>query len=77
MPLHYSGSAGGILQTSQRIGTAMGLAIVTGIAFAVLARSDWTAAFSVGFAATSVVVLLGLAVALIDLRGSSEARSRR
>ena len=77
VPLHYSGSAGGILQTSQRIGTAMGLAIVTGIAFAVLARSDWTAAFSVGFAATSVVVLLGLAVALIDLRGSSEARSRR
>ena len=77
IPLRYSGSAGGILQTSQRIGTAMGLAIVTGIAFAVLARSDWTTAFSLGFGATSVVVLLSLAVALVELRGSSEARPRR
>lgn len=68
VPLDYSGSAGGVLQTAQRIGTAMGLAVITGVAFTVLANSDWTAAISVGFTITAAIVVLTLVVALIDLR---------
>ncbi|XBH21127.1 MFS transporter [Jonesiaceae bacterium BS-20] len=68
VPLEYSGSAGGILQTGQRIGTAMGLAIITGIAFSVLDKSDWTGAISVGFGAISVIVVITLIVALLELR---------
>lgn len=41
VPLRYAGSAGGVLQTGQRIGTSMGLAIMTALAFAVIAVSDW------------------------------------
>ncbi|MEE6281285.1 MFS transporter [Georgenia sunbinii] len=74
VPLEYSGSAGGVLQTGQRIGTAMGLAIITGVAFSVLAGNDWTAAISVGFGLTTVLVLVTLVVAVVDQRGPSRAR---
>lgn len=76
VPLEYSGSAGGVLQTAQRIGTAMGLAVITGVAFAVLAGSDWTAAITAGFAATGVMLLVTIVVAALDLRGQGRARDR-
>lgn len=66
VPLDYAGSAGGVLQTGQRIGTAMGLAIITAVAFSVLHESDWTAAVTAGFAMTTAVVLVTLVVALLD-----------
>ena len=68
VPLSYSGSAGGVLQTGQRLGTAAGLAVITGVAFSVLAESDWTAAFSVGFAMATAMVLVTMLVAVWDLR---------
>src|SRR5699024_12588978 len=37
VPVKYAGSSGGVLQTGQRIGTSMGLAIMTALAFAVTA----------------------------------------
>ncbi|RAF05818.1 MFS transporter, partial [Burkholderia multivorans] len=42
VPLRYAGSAGGVLQTGQRIGTSMGLAIITALAFAAVAGGDWS-----------------------------------
>ncbi|HLS72712.1 MAG TPA: MFS transporter [Actinomycetaceae bacterium] len=68
VPLSYSGSAGGVLQTGQRLGTAAGLAVITGVAFSVLADADWTTAFSVGFAMTTAMVLVTMLVAVWDLR---------
>ena len=41
VPLEYARSSGGIMQTGQRIGTSIGIAMITAVAFSVLARSDW------------------------------------
>lgn len=71
VPLEYAGSSGGVMQTGQRIGTSVGIAIVTAIAFTVLGQSGWAEAITVGFIAIGVVVLGALAVAVRD------ARSRR
>src|SRR5690606_7289812 len=74
VPLAYSGAAGGVLQTAQRIGTAMGLAVITAVAFAVLEESTWAVAITAGFAAVTGALLLTLAVAVVDLRGSRRGR---
>lgn len=68
VPLRYAGSSGGIMQTGQRIGTSVGITVISTIAFFVLARSDWAQAATVGFVAIAVVVCLALAVAIRDLR---------
>jgi EmrB/QacA subfamily drug resistance transporter len=68
VPLAYAGSSGGVMQTIQRIGTSMGIAIITAVTFAVLAGSGWPAAFTVGFAVIGVIVALALVVGYIDLR---------
>jgi len=68
VPLEYAGSSGGIMQTGQRIGTSVGIAIITAVAFATLARSDWSVAIMTGFAAIIVIVCCSLAIAYADLR---------
>ncbi|MEO6827498.1 MAG: MFS transporter [Microbacteriaceae bacterium] len=73
VPLRYAGSSGGIMQTGQRIGASVGIAVITAIAFGVLSVSDWTVAFGAGFVAIIVIVGLALLVAYADLR----QRSRR
>ena len=69
VPLDYAGSSGAVMQTGQRIGTSVGIAVITGIAFAVLSvSSSWPMAFTAGFLAIFLVLLLALAVAVKDLR---------
>lgn len=68
VPLTYAGSSGGIMQTGQRIGTSVGIAVITALAFRVLASSGWSWAFMAGFAAIMVVVVATLFVAYLDLR---------
>lgn len=68
VPLKYAGSAGGVLQTGQRIGTSMGLAIMTALAFAVTAISDWNVGMISSFAAIAVIVVLAGAVGLAEVR---------
>ncbi len=72
VPLRYAGSSGGIMQTGQRIGTSVGIAVITALAFAVLSVSSWAVAFNVGFAAIIVIVTLALAVAYADLRNRTK-----
>lgn len=67
VPLEYAGSSGGIMQTGQRIGTSVGIAMITAVSFAVLAMSSWAAAITTGFTVIGVVILLALAVAFHDL----------
>src|SRR5690606_5678736 len=49
VPLDYAGSSGAIMQTGQRIGSSVGIAVITSAAFAVLAIANWSTAFMVGF----------------------------
>ncbi len=76
VPLRYAGSSGGIMQTGQRIGTSIGITVISTIAFAVLARSNWTQAATVGFAAIAAIVVLALAVAIHDLHSRQPPEPR-
>lgn len=70
IPVEQSGSAGGLVQTSQRIGTSIGIAMITAIFFATLRHTAWNTAMSVGLGAIGAIVLLTLVVALVDQRRS-------
>jgi MFS family permease len=66
-PLHYAGSTGGILQTGQRIGSAIGLGVITAIAFWVRAEFGWPAAITVSFVAIALALAFCLGVAMRDM----------
>lgn len=68
VPLRYAGSAGGVLQTGQRIGTSMGLAIITALAFAAVAGGDWSRGIIVAFAAIAIVVIGAGIVGITEVR---------
>ncbi|WP_258234209.1 MFS transporter [Brevibacterium oceani] len=74
VPLKYAGSSGGVLQTGQRIGTSMGLAIMTALAFSITAVSSWHMGMVGAFAAIAVVVTLAGAVGLIEVRRGGRRR---
>ncbi|WP_344597014.1 DHA2 family efflux MFS transporter permease subunit [Actinomadura vinacea] len=69
VPYTQGGSAAGVLQTGQRMGTAAGVAAVGAVFFATLAgtRGDWAAAFRHGLVVILGLVLAALATALADL----------
>lgn len=68
VPLEYAGSSGAIMQTGQRIGTSVGIAIITAAVFAALARCSWAIAVVVGFGLIILVVFVALGVAFKDQR---------
>ncbi len=68
VPLDYAGSSGAIMQTGQRIGTSVGIAMITAAVFTTLSASTWPMAVTVGFGVIGLVVVLALAVAIKDLR---------
>lgn len=69
VPLDYAGSSGAVMQTGQRIGTSIGIAVITSAAFASLGASgSWSVAVAVGFGLIGVVVLAALAFAIKDQR---------
>jgi EmrB/QacA subfamily drug resistance transporter len=72
VPLDYAGSSGAIMQTGQRIGTAVGIAVITAAVFATLAVSSWGMAMIVGLGLIAFVVILALLVSLKDLRDRNE-----
>ncbi|GAA1825431.1 MFS transporter [Nesterenkonia flava] len=74
VPAHMAGAAGGVAQTAQRIFTAMGLAFVTGIYFAVLAGSSHETAMMVSSAVISLMMTASLATALLAARRARQAR---
>lgn len=73
VPLTYAGSSGAIMQTGQRIGTSIGIAVITAAVFATLDASSWAVAVPVGFGLIALVVLLALGVALKDQRDRVKA----
>lgn len=68
VPLAYAGSSGAIMQTGQRIGTSVGIAVITAAVFASLARWSWSVAVIIGFGLIMLVVLAALAMAFKDQR---------
>lgn len=70
VPVHNSGSAGGLMQTSQRVGTAVGIAVITAVFYGVNHLAGWASAMSWSFAAICVLVLATLWVATVDWRRS-------
>lgn len=78
VPVQYAGSAGGVMQTGQRVGTAIGLALVTGIVFAsAAATGNWDHATMIGFAAVFAIVALATALGVLDLFQSRRERRDR
>ncbi|WP_024794573.1 MFS transporter [Tomitella biformata] len=77
VPLAYAGSSGAIMQTGQRIGTSIGIAVITAAVFGMLDVTSWAVAVAVGFGIVSVVVMLALAVAVKDQRDRGPLRQQR
>ncbi len=73
----HAGSGGGMLQTAQRVGSAVGVALVLAQFFAVLASdNDAAAAFTVGLRTTLAFVVAALVVGVLDLWTGRRGRSR-
>lgn len=73
VPVEMAGSAGGALQTGQRIGGAVGTAALPGFFYAVLAASgrEFALAASVAVGVAAVAVTAALAVAIVELRAEN------
>jgi EmrB/QacA subfamily drug resistance transporter len=69
VPVERAGTAGGLLQTGQRIGAAVGIAAVGAAFFARLAsaRGDYAAAYERGLIVALAFVVLSFLAALLDL----------
>ncbi|MER5641061.1 MFS transporter [Kitasatospora sp. NPDC002227] len=74
VPVQRAGTAGGVLQTAQRLGTATGVACVGAVFFAHLAGGgSWANAFQLGTLVAIGFELCSLVCALADVRGRDRA----
>jgi EmrB/QacA subfamily drug resistance transporter len=76
VPVSEAGSAGGMLQTAQRIGSACGIAGVGSVFFGTLARTHdgWSRAFRDALLVAIGFVVLALVAAVIDSAAERRAR---
>ncbi|WP_425565743.1 MFS transporter [Pseudonocardia ailaonensis] len=78
VPVRMAGSAGGALQTGQRVGAAVGTALVAGVFYGVLAASGRTypvaIAGALGVAVLTTLFALGVAIGDLrhELRGAAD-----
>jgi EmrB/QacA subfamily drug resistance transporter len=79
VPVARAGSAAGMLQTGQRIGSAIGIAVVGSLFFAVLADTGngWSRAFRDALLLLMGFIALALAAALTDGLASRRATHQR
>ena len=70
VPLNYAGSAGAVLQTGQRIGTSVGIAVITAIVFTLQPIYSWMFATMVGFGTIIAMILIALLINLRDWKKS-------
>jgi len=70
VPVRMAGSAGGALQTGQRVGAAIGTALSAGVFYGVLAASggSFPAAIAASLGVAVLTTLVALGVAVVDLR---------
>ncbi|WP_169251341.1 MFS transporter [Brevibacterium sp. 'Marine'] len=75
VPVEYAGSSGGVMQTGQRVGTAIGIAVVTAVFFVVQPLAGYGAAIVAGFGFIALVIVFAGIIGLVDLaRGRAKAR---
>ncbi|MFJ4184495.1 MFS transporter [Kitasatospora sp. NPDC089509] len=79
VPIARAGSAGGVLQTAQRVGSAVGIAVVGSVFFARATgpHPDWALAFQLGVTVAAGLVLVALLVALADEWAGRRQRTAR
>jgi len=78
VPVDQAGSAAGMLQTSQRIGAAAGIAGIGAIFFGALAaHRGWTPALREALLAVVGFVLVALVAAVVDSRGERPGARER
>lgn len=79
VPSAEGGSAAGVLQTGQRVGTAVGIAAVGAVFFATVAgtHGDWATAFRHGLIVILAFVLAALAAAVYDLTTGNTRHASR
>lgn len=78
VPVEYAGSSGGVMQTGQRVGTAIGIAIVTAVFFVVQPLAGYGAAIVAGFGFIALVIVFAGIIGLVDLaRGRAKDRQER
>lgn len=75
IPHTHGGTAGGIKSTAERIGTAIGNAMITAVLFAVTAQAGWVEGYIAANLTIAAAMLLSAALGVIDWR--REARLRR
>jgi EmrB/QacA subfamily drug resistance transporter len=78
VPAREGGTAAGVLQTGQRVGSAIGISAVGAVFFGSLAtsRGDWSTSISSGLVITVGLVVLALIVGVADLVSERVARRR-
>ncbi|WP_226831343.1 MFS transporter [Brevibacterium sp. FME17] len=75
VPVEYAGSSGGVMQTGQRVGTAIGIAIVTAVFFVVQGMAGYGAAIIAGFGFIAAVMVFAGLIGIVDLvRGRAKDR---
>ncbi|MEE1816672.1 MFS transporter [Streptomyces sp. NPDC090082] len=76
VPVHHAGTAGGTLQTGQRVGSAIGIAAVGSVFFDHVSREGWAAAYDRGLLVSIVFVAAALVAALADVAAGRRAARR-
>jgi EmrB/QacA subfamily drug resistance transporter len=78
VPVRRAGTAGGVLQTGQRLGTAIGVAAVGSTFFRTLGsdRGDYRVAVSHGMRVATVITAVALVIGLLD-GAATRRRARR
>lgn len=74
VPVAYAGSAGGVIQAGQRLGTAVGIASITGVFFGFEQALGWDGTFALSFAVISLIVALAGCVGIYDTVKQQKAR---
>src|SRR5699024_8763199 len=75
VPAHVSGVAGGVIQTGQRVGTAIGTSLVTAMLFWVGWAFHVDRACVAAFGTIVVMVTAGLMVIIVNIIGTRESRA--
>ncbi|MGP3632590.1 MFS transporter [Streptomyces sp. 24-1644] len=76
VPVATGGSAGGTLQTGQRVGSAIGIAAVGSVFFAQVGPDGWATAYDHGLIVSVAFVLAALIVAMADVGTTRRGRRR-
>ncbi|PFG41001.1 putative MFS family arabinose efflux permease [Georgenia soli] len=72
VPSAYGGTAGGVKSTAERIGTAVGNAMITGVFFSFVGAGTWTTGFAAAYGAIVVCLLVSLLAAVRDRKVSGD-----